>query len=342
MANILNQDFQRFLGGAAAIANIEVEAGETFPVTIQATFLGVARNLIGHTLETDVDLVTAEATSSGKIAALAPVTGGTAQTWDIAVVSEAAGTFQILIPANFAANAAPGADDIPGAVCHVRLIDGNNLVKEMRLVVVQRHGSGEAAPGAVALPVAGDPVLFRWETSIAGETVQAVTQATLHSIVVQEIEGEFFRLLDEATQGNTETGITVGVRVADKKIDFVVTGGGTPTPTPSTYTVRMGISADAMPAAAAFTVMGDNGDPLVVPDIATGERRYVVVAKPESEGDFDYIRYYNSGHRDDTNRLGTAFVAGAGTIDIGGTAHNWARSRVALGDSASGRIIEAG
>ena len=107
----------------------------------------------------------------------------------------------------------------------------------------------------------------------------------------------------------------------------------------------LGISETDTPSASDFTVEGgDNQTALEIPigDIPSGERRYIVYAKPHDEGAFTRAYYYQTGSPHTINTFGTQFVEGSGTIDLDGTSHIWIRSRIALRRPSSARTLDAG
>lgn len=110
---------------------------------------------------------------------------------------------------------------------------------------------------------------------------------------------------------------------------------------PVSHSNYLGLSVDENATPAEFTVSGMQ-EPLTVPTIISGQMRYILYAKPQAQGAFQHVYYYDDGHRNTINVLGTSFVLGAGTVTLGGEQHLWIRSRVAIGASASGRIVEAG
>ena len=103
-------------------------------------------------------------------------------------------------------------------------------------------------------------------------------------------------------------------------------------------TYHLGIKADAQaPVTADFTVSGMGA--LAVPDIPAGQRRYIIGAKRVSDGPITAVYYYEPGHENDRNRLGSVFVPGAGVLNLGGVDHSWVRSRVALPSDTSGNLV---
>ena len=178
--------------------------------------------------------------------------------------------------------------------------------------------------------------------------------------------------LTSAVEGNTEDGITVGYSagklnfsvpatgitlaqaIAAVQIDATAVNGvelervasasavtiGLTSPA-VTHLNYAGLSADAAAAASEFTVSGMD-HALMVPTIPTGTTRYIIYAKPESEGPFTFAYWYVPGSPNAVNVYGTSFVDGAGTITLGGEAHTWIRSRVPLPPLSGGRVLDAG
>ena len=91
--------------------------------------------------------------------------------------------------------------------------------------------------------------------------------------------------LAAAVMGNTETGITV-THNADGTIDFVVSGGGTPTPV--TDDVYFGTSANDFASAGELTIPGVNGSG-VIP--AYAGHRHHLIARLATEGDITSVLY---------------------------------------------------
>ena len=117
-------------------------------------------------------------------------------------------------------------------------------------------------------------------------------------------------------------------------------------PTPVTPEHRyIGLSLTNTPTAADFTIEGaDNQTAFDIPiaSIPTGERRFVVYAKPQNEGAFSHSYYYQTGNPHTINTFGTQFVEGPGTITLNGMPYIWIRSRIGLRRPSSGRTLDAG
>ena len=80
----------------------------------------------------------------------------------------------------------------------------------------------------------------------------------------------------------------------------------------------------------------------IPPDaIPVGERRYVAVARPAGEGEFETVYYYQPGQRNENNQI-NAWENIARMLDLElGTPFRLLRSRVSLRDTANGRVVEA-
>ena len=91
--------------------------------------------------------------------------------------------------------------------------------------------------------------------------------------------------LAAAVMGNTETGITV-THNTDGTLDFVVSGGGTPTPV--TDDVYFGTSANNFASSGELTIPGVNGSG-VIP--AYAGHRHHLIARLATEGDITSVLY---------------------------------------------------
>ena len=128
--------------------------------------------------------------------------------------------------------------------------------------------------------------------------------------------------LEAAVTGNTEQNITV--TYVNGKLNFVAQatgGGGTPVVPVQIHKNYVGIIDGELSAVTAtdFTVSGVS-ETLELPTY-TGERR-LLFARPASQSDPTAVYLYLTGIRNVHNQL-VGFDKSAGTIQLGGEAHNW-------------------
>ena len=104
----------------------------------------------------------------------------------------------------------------------------------------------------------------------------------------------------------------------------------------------LGLSVTDTPVAADFTEESQStAIDIPIADIPTGETRYIVYAKPQSQGAFTEAMYYQTGNPTSINTYGTQFVDGTAAITLNGASYIWIRSRIAIRRPTSGRTLNA-
>ena len=121
-------------------------------------------------------------------------------------------------------------------------------------------------------------------------------------------------IIGAMVSGNTETGIAVTYDDANGKLDFVVSGGGTP---PAAPDFRVGTrSTNTGIVAADFTLSSTNGS---VDLRAYQGERYLLIARLASEPDITSVLFSDDSSQ--TNQIGV-FTKQTATVSIGGDDYN--------------------
>ena len=360
MANLHNPDIQTLLGGADKSLLFEARYGTQKVLTFQLRSNGVAYPIVaGSEFEVAPKLYTVDVTGPGNVDQYDPE-AGVLDGWDVhqTVANNGLGIFQLVVPdmlgnAAIVSNPDIGLSLIPAALCWIHFREPSNISHNLPVTIIARPGSGIADP-PIADYVAGRGINYIWDIGIdevapapSGGTQIGLSNAPPPKVGLQGTEtagvvtdphyGQALRGSAKAELDDDVTAVLADYEARIAALEAQQGGGGTPSG-PTAHPFTLGLAAAVPPSATDFSVQGTGG--LVVPDIGAGTRRYIVIARDESLGAFDQVYYYADGHRDDRNRLGTSFLAGAGTVEIGGVQHVWARSRTQLGSSASGRIVE--
>lgn len=135
------------------------------------------------------------------------------------------------------------------------------------------------------------------------------------------------------------------------RLEKLEQGAPDPGPQPAdTGTSWIGLSDDQSIDAAELTVssLGKDSHALRVPEIAHGDRKYIVYGRPASEGAFKFVHYYIEGRRDNANRI-NAWTALPGVVTKDGVDLTVIVTRGPYrgpigdpGDPNTHRIVEAG